>query len=86
MTDKFSQFSESLSSPPTHVMAVTPDDDAVLAVASRCLNVAEAGTVHIETINGDVATVFVAAGVVFPIRVQRIFSAGTTASSIVVMY
>lgn len=86
MTDKFSGHVESLSSPPSHIVAVTPDDANDLAVSSRCINVATAGDVQVTTINGETGVIHIAAGVVFPIRASRIWATGTTATGIVVMF
>ncbi|SFR19308.1 spike base protein, RCAP_Rcc01079 family [Poseidonocella sedimentorum] len=86
MTDKFSQFSEGLSSPPSRMLEVTPDDNADLPVASRCCNVTTSGTLRITTVHGDTATLFVAAGIAFPIRARRIWATGTDATGIVALY
>ncbi len=86
MADKFSSHTESLSSPPATLTEVTPSDATDLSVASRALNVATSGTVRVTTVTGSVASITVAAGVAFPIRVQRIWATGTTASGIIVMY
>ncbi|MGD1882781.1 MAG: hypothetical protein ACFB11_10750 [Paracoccaceae bacterium] len=86
MTDKFSDHAEGLSSPPAHAIAITPDDAADIAIVSRGLNVAESGAVRVTTLRGDTVTLFVGAGVVFPLRARRIHATGTTATGIVVMY
>ncbi|MCV3273817.1 spike base protein, RCAP_Rcc01079 family [Roseobacter sinensis] len=86
MTDKFNSHTAGLSSPPANLIAVTPSDDTDLPMASRCINVSGGGAVRVTTIHGDTATLFVAAGVVFPIRAQRIHATDTTATGIVVMY
>lgn len=86
MPDKFSSHTESLSSPPSHVLDVTPDDTTDLPVASRALNVAETGTVQVTTVGGTTATVTIAAGSTFPIRAQRVWATGTTATGIMAMY
>ena len=86
MADTFSSHTRSLSSPPTDLIAVTPSDTDDLAYISRGLNVAASGTVHVTTHGGTTATIFVAAGIVFPIRVERIWATGTTATGIVAMF
>ena len=86
MSDKFSEYVESLQSPPSHAFTAAPNDTADLPNASRCINVASAGAVRITTVAGDTATLYVAAGIAFPIRARRIHATGTTASGIVVMY
>ena len=85
MTDAFAQYQIGLESPAIRVLTVTPSDTDDLAETSRAINVATSGTVRVTTVKGTTATVFVAAGIAFPIRVTRIWSSGTTASNIVVL-
>lgn len=86
MPDKFDGFSESLDSPPSHVFAVTPNDTADLPSVTRGLNVATSGTVQVTTTQGETAAIFVAAGITFPIRAQRVWATGTTATGIVGLF
>ncbi len=86
MPDTFAGYTSSLESPAVNLLEVTPDDGADLAFVSRAINVGTSGTVRLTTLNGDTATVYVAAGGAFPIRAQRIFATGTTATNIVAMY
>lgn len=86
MVDKFETYTESLSSPPRHLRSVTPDDANDLPVAGRCINVQVGGTIQVTTVAGDTGTIMVAAGITFPIRAQRIWATGTTATGISVLY
>ena len=86
MSDPFRTYSGGLESPPTFGASVTPDDGADLAVPSRAINVAQAGSVRVTTLGGDTVTVFVAAGGVFPLRASRIWATGTTATGIVALW
>ncbi|WP_298976346.1 hypothetical protein [uncultured Roseobacter sp.] len=86
MADKFSSFSEGLNSPPACLDAVIPDDNTDLAFASRSLNVATAGNVRVTTTNDDTQTLYIAAGIAFPVRAKRIHATGTDATGIVAMY
>ena len=86
MIDTFEGIALGLDSPATRLTAVVPDDGADLAHASRAINAAGAGLVRVTTLGGDTATVFVAAGIAFPLRVSRIWQTGTTATGIVVLY
>ena len=86
MKDIFDDFSGGLESPASHVEAATPDDAADLIHASRAINVAAAGAVRVTTVGGSIGTVYVAAGVPFPIRATRIWETGTTATGIAVLY
>lgn len=85
MADKFSSYTESLESPPSELIVVTPDDGQDLAFASRGINVAQSGTVRITSVTGSTATITVAAGIVFPVRATRIWATGTTATGIVAL-
>lgn len=83
MTDIFKRHMNGLESPASWAYAITPDDATDLPVASRALNVAEAGFVQVTTVSGTVARIYVAAGIPFPIRVTRVWATGTTALGIV---
>lgn len=85
MTDVFGNFMSGLESPATRLQAVTPSDSADLPAACRALNVATTGTVQLTTVAGDTETVYVAAGIAFPVRARRIWATGTTATGIVAM-
>ncbi|WP_298845065.1 hypothetical protein [uncultured Roseobacter sp.] len=85
MSDRFSSYSIGLESPAINLHEVTPDDGADLPQVSRALNVAGGGTVRVTTVAGDTATVTVAAGIPFPVRVRRIWATGTSATGIVAM-
>lgn len=85
MQDKFDDYIPGLESPATDIINIIPDDTADLVSASRAINVAETGTVRITTITGTTATVFIAAGIPFPVRASRIWDTGTTATGIVAL-
>ena len=85
MSDLFHEYTPGLESPATRLFNITPSDTADLAYVSRALNDAASGSVRVTTKDGDIATVFVAAGIPFPARVKRVWSTGTTATGIVVM-
>lgn len=82
MSDTFEGFRSGLESPATHVVSITPSDSTDLPHASRAINVASSGTVRVTTVGGTTDTIFVAAGVPFPVRATRIWSTGTTATGI----
>lgn len=85
MADRFENYSNSLTSPATILLEVTPSDVADLSATSRAINVAAAGSVRVTTSGGSTATIYVAAGVGFPVRATRIWATGTTATGIVAM-
>ncbi len=86
MADRFKDYAAGLDSPPVGGFAVTPDDAADLAVASRGLNVGAAGAVRVTTVDGSDLTLELAAGGIVPIRVTRVWATGTTAGAIVALY
>lgn len=83
MSDPFDTHTSGLESPASRAMAVTPDDAADLLVATRALSVATSGFVQLTTVQGDIARLFIASGVPFPIRARRIWATGTTATDII---
>lgn len=86
MADAFETFSSGMESPPSRINGITPNDGEDLENASRAINVATSGTVRVTTVFGDTETLYVAAGIAFPIRAERIWATGTTATDIVVMF
>jgi len=85
MSDLFESHAPGLESPASHVMEVTPSDGADLIMTSRAINVAQSGLVQITTVSGSTATVYIAAGMAFPVRATRIWASGTTANGITVL-
>jgi hypothetical protein len=87
-TDNFASFQDGLTSPAENAVAVTPHNSTDLAVASRALYIGGAGNISVETVGGQSAVVFagISAGTILPIRVTRVNSTSTTATSIVAIY
>lgn len=83
MSDPFESHAEGLESPPSHLSAIVPTDGSDLSQAVRAINVATTGSVRVTTVEGDTATLHVAAGIPFPIRARRIWASGTSATGIV---
>ena len=88
MADAFSGFTGGLDAPATKAFAVTPDDDTDLANVTRGLYVGGAGTVVaiLADDNSAVTLAGATAGSVLPLRVKRVLSTGTTATSLVGVY
>ena len=86
MSDPFADHQSGLESPASKLSAIIPDDTADLPEACRALNVGGSGTVALTTVGGTTATVYVTAGIAFPVRARRILATGTTATGIVVMW
>jgi hypothetical protein len=85
MSDPFDNHTQSLESPATMLDPITPDDGTDLARPSRALNVTQSGTVRLTTTGGSTATLFIAAGIGFPVRATRVWATGTTATGITAM-
>lgn len=87
-TDLFSYVADTVTSPAENAVAVTPHDSTDLTYATRALYVGGAGNLSVETVGGQSAVVFVGvtAGTILPIRVTRVNSTSTTATSIVALY
>ena len=82
--DQFQDFNDSLTSPPSRVFAITPDDGTDLGLFTRGLMVSTAGDVRITTIGGDDAILpALQPGIQYAIRAKRIFDTDTTATGIV---
>lgn len=87
MADDFSDFRAGLTSPCEHAAAVTPNDSTDLATSSRGVYVGGTGTLKVTLVSGDVVTFTgLAAGIIHPIRAKRIWSTGTSATSIIAVW
>jgi hypothetical protein len=87
MADQHSSFVEGLTSPADNAAAVTPSDSTDLAFTSRALYIGGAGNIVVTMAGGgDVTFTAVPAGSILPIRVSRVKSTSTTATSIVNLY
>jgi hypothetical protein len=66
--------------------SVTPNDGADLARPAYGLYVGTSGDVRVTLIGGDTITFSSVPVGIFDIAVKRVFSTGTTASSIIALY
>lgn len=80
--DRFSSFPTTPDQPATSVVEIIPSDDTDLDEVLLGLNVETRGLVRVTTLDGSSATVFVAEGIFFPLRVARVWATGTTATGI----
>lgn len=86
MQDAFNHLAASMIDPAGRVFLITPDDDTDLAFVTRAISFAAAGTLHIVTAAGQEVTIpdgALAAGVMHPLRVTKVFEADTGATGIV---
>lgn len=88
MADGFSTNQAGLSSPPENGYAITPADGSDVTTVTRGLIVGVSGDVKVDFVGTGTAVVLpaLAAGVVHPFRVSRVYSTDTTATSIVGLY
>lgn len=76
-----------LVTPAQNAFSVAPNDSADLSAITRGVYVGVEGDVKLTTEEGDTVTfVGLAGGIIHPIRAKRIWSTGTTATSIVGVY
>lgn len=85
MADAFASHNEGLESPATRLVDITPSDVSDLPFATRAINVGTAGWVTVRTVAGVTGRFYVAAGIPFPVRADRILQTGTTATDIVAL-
>ncbi|MCM2473742.1 hypothetical protein HGO38_09665 [Rhizobium sp. CG5] len=83
MTDRFSNVQPSLAGPAFSGFPITPDDDLDLAETTRAIYVGQGGDLAVTMVSGA-SLIFsdVPSGSLLPLRVSRVLSIGTTASSL----
>lgn len=88
MPDVFENLTEGISAPGNNLVAITPSDSTDLAQVSRGIYVGGAGNLVVTPAAGgsNVTFVGVPAGTVLPIRVSRVLSTSTTATSLINLY
>lgn len=88
MSDWKINAASTLESPAWTAVAVTPADSDLAAMPTKALYVGVAGNVAVVMAGGGSAVTFVGvpAGAILPIRVDRVNSTNTTATSIVALY
>jgi hypothetical protein len=84
--DPFDSLTPGLTSPAIGGFEITPDDDVDLPTLPRAIVVGEAGTVAVTFGNGTSVQLPLTAGVIYPIRAQRVLATGTTATGITGLY
>ena len=83
MSDPFQHHQPGLTGPATDLIEITPSDSDDLDPCVRGIGVTGSGNVRVTTVGGTTATIFVAAGAIWPVRVQRVWASGTDAGGIV---
>lgn len=86
--DDFSNFAPTLTSPAEHAQAITPSDTADTFV-SRGVMAATAGVIRVTLAgmaDGTSVNLTVAATLIYPLRIKRIWATGTTATGVVTLW
>ena len=86
--DTFSDEYRDLDDPAIHAFAITAHNTDDLAYVTRGLYVGVSGDVKVDMRGGESAVVFtgLAAGVIHPLRVKRVYDTDTDATNIVGVY
>jgi hypothetical protein len=84
MIDEYEGFQPGLTGPVIAGQPITPNNGADLAFATRGIYVGSTGNLSVVLVNGDqVVLRNVQPGVIYPLRVKRVRSSGTTAGDLV---
>lgn len=84
--DTFADVVPSITAPPRHHAAVTPNDEDDLEYVTRALYIGGAGTVRVVTVEGETADYVCPAGKTLIIRAARVMDTGTDATAIVAQW
>lgn len=77
---------DDLSRPADHAAAVTPSDTEDLTYTARALYIGVSGDVKVLTLGGEAVTFSNVPEGILPVRVERVYSTGTTATSLVALW
>lgn len=83
MNDLYKNHAVGMSDPVLSASTITPDDAADLPTATRAVYIGVAGNLHVTLISGDIVTFQNMNQGWHPLRVARVWAAGTTASGVV---
>ena len=87
MTDIYRTHVPGLTSPAQDALEITPSDSQTFVQTTRALYVGIGGDATVRMANGTVATFTgLLAGVVYPLRIDRVLATGTTAASLVALW
>ncbi len=84
MIDPFKSHRSGLSSPADSGAEITPSDQATLPVVTRALYSGTGGDITVRLASGDTLKLSeTMPGSIYPLRVDKVLSSGTTATGIV---
>lgn len=72
--------------PVEHAFSIAPSDVANLAQMTRAISTADAAVIDVTMAGGERVQITVAAGVIHPLAVTKVWAAGTTATGIIGYY
>jgi hypothetical protein len=84
--DDFVTFETGLQSPMVHAAIVTPSDSVDLSDVTRGITLSVAADVKVTTAGGETVVIpsgSLAAGVIHPLRVSRVWATGTGSTTVV---
>jgi len=85
--DPFAGHVAGFDSPVRGGYAITPDDDADLPKVTRAVMVAEGGDLSVAMLDGTALVLpALVPGAIYPVRLTRVNSSGTTAAGVVGLY
>jgi hypothetical protein len=90
MSDLYTKYPNTLDSPASRALAITPSDSTDLTFVTKAIYVGGGGSIKVELVGdttpANVTFTSVQAGSILPIRVRKIYSANTTATNIIGLY
>lgn len=87
MSDAFEKVEPGLQSPAGNADVITPSDADDLPNVPRAIYIGTAGNVKVQMVSGHTVTLSnVQAGVIYPIRVRKVFATDTTADALVALW
>jgi len=85
--DNFVSEGHNRQKPADHAFDITADDINDLDYVTRGIYVGGSGDLKVDMVGGETVTFLtIAAGVIHPLRVRRVYSTGTTATGIIGLY
>ena len=83
-TDDFLTFSPDISGPAGNGADIVPNNTVDFERVTRGIYVGGAGNLRVTFVGGQTVTLFnVVAGMIYPLRVSRVWATGTTATNLV---
>lgn len=86
MTDTFGTYRPGLESPYEYAAAITPNDAVDLTNTTRAIHIGTAGSLKVTTVGGSTVTFATMAVGYHPLRLTRVWAAGSTATNITGLY